>query len=310
MEEKTAPRNRDEQEIAGYRDVLNIIHESFDAIPITQNYILQLHKILYSHMNNPVAGRTKSVQNYISATYPDGHTETLFTPMAPYETPEALDRICEEYNRVIGNMEVNIDYPEYYDIEVETNETILPKVDKLLLDIDAFYEGDPASNSKDEIIIAYPGFYAIMMYRLAHELYLHDVPLLPRIITEIAHAKTGIDIHPGANIGHHFFIDHGNGVIIGETAIVGNNVTLYQGVTLGARSFPTDENDNLIKGIPRHPIIGDNVVIYSNATILGRVTIGSGAVVGGNIWVTTDVAPGEKLVQAKSKQHTKIDKDE
>ena len=106
VEEKTMPRNRDEQEIAGYRDVLNIIHEGFDAIPITQNYILQLHKILYSHMNNPMAGRTKSVQNYISATYPDGHVETLFTPLAPYETPEALDRICEEYNRVIGNMEV------------------------------------------------------------------------------------------------------------------------------------------------------------------------------------------------------------
>ncbi len=104
--EKTTPKNRDEQEIAGYRDVLNIIHESFDAIPITQNYILQLHKILYSHMNNPMAGRTKNVQNYISATYPDGHVETLFTPLAPYETPEALDRICEEYNRVIGNMEV------------------------------------------------------------------------------------------------------------------------------------------------------------------------------------------------------------
>ena len=106
VEEKTSPRNRNEQEIAGYRDVLNIIHESFDAIPITQNYILQLHKIMYSHMNNPMAGRTKSVQNYISATYPDGYTETLFTPLAPYETPEALDRICEEYNRVIGNMEL------------------------------------------------------------------------------------------------------------------------------------------------------------------------------------------------------------
>lgn len=106
VEEKTAPRNRDEQEIAGYRDVLNIIHENFDAIPITRNYILQLHKMLYSHMNNPMAGQTKNVQNYISATYPDGHTETLFTPLAPYETPEALDRICEEYNRVIGNMEV------------------------------------------------------------------------------------------------------------------------------------------------------------------------------------------------------------
>lgn len=106
VEEKTSPRNRDEQEIAGYRDALSIIHENFDAIPITQNYILQLHKVLYSHMNNPMAGRTKSVQNYISATYPDGHSETLFTPMAPFETPEALDRICEEYNRVIGNMEV------------------------------------------------------------------------------------------------------------------------------------------------------------------------------------------------------------
>lgn len=106
VEEKTTPRNRDEQEIAGYRDVLRIIHESFDAIPITQNYILQLHKILYSHMNNPIAGQTKTVQNYISATYPDGHVETLFTPLAPYETPEALDRICEEYNRVIGNMEL------------------------------------------------------------------------------------------------------------------------------------------------------------------------------------------------------------
>lgn len=106
VEEKTTPRNRDEQEIAGYRDVLSIIHESFDAIPITQNYILQLHKILYSHINNPLAGRTKSVQNYITATYPDGHVETLFTPLAPYETPEALDRICEEYNRVIGNMEL------------------------------------------------------------------------------------------------------------------------------------------------------------------------------------------------------------
>ena len=106
VEEKTAPRNRDEQEIAGYRDVLNVIHENFDAIPITQNYILQLHKMLYSHMNNPLAGRTKTVQNYISATYPDGHVETLFTPMAPYETPEALDRVCAEYNRVIGNMEL------------------------------------------------------------------------------------------------------------------------------------------------------------------------------------------------------------
>ena len=130
------------------------------------------------------------------------------------------------------------------------------------------------------------------------------------MITESAHSETGIDIHPGATIGEYFAIDHGTGVVIGETAIIGKNVKIYQGVTLGARSFPTDENDNPVKGIPRHPIIGDNVVIYSNATILGRITIGNNAVVGGNIWVTTDVAPGERLIQAKSKQNTKTEKDE
>ena len=187
----------------------------------------------------------------------------------------------------------------------------LPELRRVLhTDVEAIYKGDPAASSTAEVIYCYPCIKAIINYRIAHELLLAGVPVIPRMITESAHSETGIDIHPGATIGEYFAIDHGTGVVIGETAIIGRNVKLYQGVTLGARSFPTDENDNLIKGIPRHPIIGDNVVIYSNATILGRVTIGSGAVVGGNIWVTTDVAPGEKLVQAKSKQHTKIDKDE
>ena len=184
----------------------------------------------------------------------------------------------------------------------------LPELRRVLhTDVKAIFKGDPAATSTAEVIYCYPCIKAIINYRIAHELLLAGVPVIPRMITESAHSETGIDIHPGATIGECFAIDHGTGVVIGETAIIGKNVKLYQGVTLGARSFPTDENDNLIKGIPRHPIIGDNVVIYSNATILGRVTIGSGAVVGGNIWVTNDVAPGEKLVQAKSKQHTKIE---
>ena len=183
----------------------------------------------------------------------------------------------------------------------------LPELRRVLhTDVTAIYKGDPAASSTAEVIYCYPCIKAIINYRIAHELLLAGVPVIPRMITESAHSETGIDIHPGATIGEYFAIDHGTGVVIGETAIIGRNVKLYQGVTLGARSFPTDENDNLIKGIARHPIIGDNVVIYSNATILGRITIGSGAVVGGNIWVTCDVAPGEKLVQAKSKQYTKI----
>lgn len=187
----------------------------------------------------------------------------------------------------------------------------LPELRRVLhTDVKAIFRGDPAATSTAEVIYCYPCIKAIINYRIAHELLVAGVPVIPRMITEYAHSETGIDIHPGATIGEYFAIDHGTGVVIGETAIIGKNVKLYQGVTLGARSFPTDENDNLIKGIPRHPIIGDNVVIYSNATILGRITIGDNAVVGGNIWVTADVASDERLVQAKSKQHTKIERDE
>ena len=139
---------------------------------------------------------------------------------------------------------------------------------------------------------------------------MQGVPVIPRMISEMAHSETGIDIHPGATIGKYFAIDHGTGVVIGATAIIGENVKIYQGVTLGAKSFTLDENNNPVKGIPRHPIIGDNVVIYSNATILGRITIGSNAVIGGNIWVTTDVAEGEKLIQAKANNILRIKSDE
>ena len=179
----------------------------------------------------------------------------------------------------------------------------LPELRRILAtDVDAAYNGDPAATSRGEIISCYPVIKAISNYRIAHELYLQGVPLIPRIITEMAHSETGIDIHPEARIGHHFTIDHGTGVVIGATCIIGNNVKLYQGVTLGAKSFPLDENGHPIKGIPRHPILEDDVIVYSNATILGRITIGRGTVIGGNLWVTESTEPGEHLVQAKKRK--------
>ena len=176
----------------------------------------------------------------------------------------------------------------------------LPELRKILAtDIEATYNGDPAAENLGEIIFCYPGIKAIGNYRIAHELLKLGVPLIPRIITEMAHSETGIDINPGAEIGSYFTIDHGTGVVIGATSIIGNNVKLYQGVTLGARSFPLDEQGNPIKGIPRHPILEDNVIIYSNASILGRIVIGKGAIIGGNIWVTEDVPAGARVVQKK-----------
>ena len=171
----------------------------------------------------------------------------------------------------------------------------------LATDVEAAYNGDPAAESYGEIISCYPIIKALSNYRIAHELLLLGVPLIPRIITEMAHSETGIDIHPAALIGHHFTIDHGTGVVIGATCIIGNHVKLYQGVTLGAKSFPLDDDGHPIKGIPRHPILEDDVIVYSNATILGRITVGRGATVGGNIWVTEDVPAGARLVQKKYK---------
>lgn len=177
----------------------------------------------------------------------------------------------------------------------------LPEIrQKLYTDVIAIYNGDPAAKSFGEVIFCYPGLKAITNYRLAHALLKLDVPLIPRIITEMAHSETGIDIHPGAKIGEYFMIDHGTGVVIGETSIIGNNVKMYQGVTLGAKSFPLDENGNPIKGIVRHPKIGNNVIIYANSTILGNITIGDGAVIGGNLWIDKDVPAGARLSQDKN----------
>ncbi len=171
----------------------------------------------------------------------------------------------------------------------------LPEIRRTLAtDVTAAYDGDPAAQNVGEVISCYPAIKALTNYRIAHELLELGVPLIPRIITEMAHSETGIDIHPAATIGHHFAIDHGTGVVIGATCVIGNHVKLYQGVTLGAKSFPLDTEGNPIKGIARHPILEDNVVVYSNATVLGRITIGKGSVIGANIWVTEDMEPNSK----------------
>jgi serine O-acetyltransferase len=175
----------------------------------------------------------------------------------------------------------------------------LPTVRKLLdSDIQAAYEGDPAARSPDEVLVCYPGINAIIHHRLAHILYQLGAPLVARIISELAHSATGIDIHPGAQIGESFFIDHGTGVVIGETAVIGRHVRVYQAVTLGAKRFLKDENGILVKGNARHPIVEDDVVIYAGATILGRITIGRGSTIGGNVWLTHSVPPDSNITQA------------
>jgi serine O-acetyltransferase len=173
----------------------------------------------------------------------------------------------------------------------------LPEVRRLVeTDVDAAYDGDPAATSRMEVVMAYPGLYAVTVHRLAHVLYKLKVPILPRVMSELAHSKTGIDIHPGATIGERFFIDHGTGVVIGETTVIGRNVRLYQGVTLGGLSFAKDDNGALVKGLKRHPNIEDNVVIYANATILGGdTTIGHDSEIGGSVWLIESVPPNSRV---------------
>ena len=177
----------------------------------------------------------------------------------------------------------------------------LPEMRRLLdSDVLAAYQGDPAARSVDDVLLCYPGVLAMIHHRIAHQFYKQDLPLLARMSSELAHSQTGIDIHPGAQIGPCFFIDHGTGVVIGETAIIGKGVRIYQAVTLGAKRFPTDSNGKLEKGLPRHPIVEDDVVIYAGATILGRVTLGRGCTIGGNVWLINDVPAGSHVTQADS----------
>lgn len=201
--------------------------------------------------------------------------------------------LCQELEKLRFLYEIKFDIDQTVDAFLSR----LPAIKALLLkDIEALYEGDPAAKSHEEVLLCYPGFYAISIYRLAHELHLLKVPLIPRAMTEYAHEKTGIDIHAGATIGEYFFIDHGTGIVIGETTVIGDHVKLYQGVTLGAKSFEVDENGNPIKDLKRHPNIGSHVVIYANATILGgETTIGDHCVIGGSVWLTHSVPSGKTV---------------
>ncbi|HIU33728.1 MAG TPA: serine acetyltransferase [Candidatus Pullichristensenella excrementigallinarum] len=183
-------------------------------------------------------------------------------------------------------------------LAMEFMQQVAPIRELLSEDLRAAYEGDPAARYLEEILLSYPSIEAVSTYRIAHALFVLGLPVVPRILTEHAHARTGIDIHPSATIGRHFFIDHGTGVVIGETCVIGDNVKLYQGVTLGAKSFPLDANGNPVKGIKRHPNLEDDVIVYANATILGGdVTIGRGSVIGGNTWITHSVPAGSRILK-------------
>ncbi len=218
----------------------------------------------------------------------------IFGSRKNYKTvEECLKKAYYSLNKLLPITD-DLDVDEIYFTLINELPNIRKNLDQ---DIEAAYEGDPAAKSDTEIMLSYPGFEAISIYRLAHVIYEKKGFVLARMMTEYAHQISGIDIHPGATIGHHFFIDHGTGVVIGETAEIGNYVKLYQGVTLGAKSFVKDDNGNLVKGIKRHPKLEDNVVVYANATILGGDTIiGHDSVIGGNVWITNSVKPYSKIV--------------
>ena len=232
----------------------------------------------------------------------------LLRAMFPYHFGKDRARFVETEKRTYELMRaydaldqtLELVYKDHEEAKEKADELInaLPGILEILkTDIQAGYEGDPAAKSPDEVIITYPAFMAIAIYRIAHKLYEMEVPLIPRIMTELAHRSTGIDIHPGATIGSYFFIDHGTGVVVGETTTIGDHVKLYQHVTLGAKSFDLAEDGTPIKGIKRHPDIGNNVVVYSGATILGGDTkIGDDCVVGGNVWLTHSLEPGETIL--------------
>lgn len=247
---------------------------------------------------NDIENRLKEVNNENSYT---GFTEAVKKAIE-----DAVISMFPGYFSNGEDVNVKASFEKLFAYVIKDEELADKKIDELfsqynhihkliLSDIEAAYYGDPAAKSIDEIILTYPAFRAISAYRIAHLLYEMEIPILPRAISEYEHRLTGIDIHPGATIGRNFFIDHGTGVIIGETTIIGNNVKLYQNVTLGAKSFPVNEDGSCVKGIKRHPNLEDNVIVYAGATILGDITIGHDSVIGGNVWLTHSVDPGSTI---------------
>lgn len=296
-------------------------NESFDIPSIVQALRdVRLTSLEHRHRRNkpPKLPSRKSLQNVV-----DGLSAALFPNRlgAPglkeegvdYFVGFTLDTALRELNSQVQlelRYSADTEHDKTPSVEAALNKTrlfaqVLPNIRRLLdTDLHAAFEGDPAARSLDEVLVCYPGISAIIHYRLAHVLHKLGLPLIARIISELAHSATGIDIHPGAAIGEGFFIDHGTGVVIGETAVIGRHVRLYQAVTLGAKRFPTDEHGQLIKGSERHPVLEDNVVIYAGATILGRITIGAGSVIGGNVWLTRSVPPNSQITQAKTQAIT------
>ena len=270
----------------------NLCHRQRDGYPLPSGKILQeiidlSRAILFPGYYGKASVQIQTLQYYI------GVNVERFQRLLEDQILAGL-RFCEDSETTMSESEAD----EQKKMARELSFKLLKKLpeirEKLSTDVIAAYNGDPASESQAEIIACYPIIKTLANYRIAHELYLLKVPLIPRMMTEMAHSETGIDIHPGAQIGRYFTIDHGTGVVIGATCMIGDNVKIYQGVTLGAKSFPLDEHGNPVKSIPRHPIIENNVIIYANATILGRVTIGQGSVIGANVWVTEDLAPETK----------------
>ena len=249
--------------------------------------IEQAQRILFPGFFSPVILRPENLDYHL------GQQVSLFYENLASQVSSAIRHDCFRHDQ-------NCSFcgERSYQIAADLIDS-LPTIRSLLeTDIEATLTGDPAATNSDEVIFSYPGLFATMVYRLAHRLHELGVPLVPRIMSEHAYHRTAIDINPGAEIGSHFFIDHGTGVVIGETAIIGERVRIYQAVTLGAKRFPADEDGQLQKGHPRHPIVEDDVVIYAGATILGRITIGKGSTIGGNVWLTRSVPPGSNITQA------------
>ena len=276
------------QEICStYEDVKGINHiEGFNLPSETEveNILLQLMEIIFPGYSGKKSLSLKSIKYNVGETLSCVYTELSDQIMRALKYNCAMDH-CD-----------SCDISSLTESATKALISGLAKIrNTMKLDIAAAFDGDPAAKSLDEIILSYPGVKAITIQRIAHILYRNNVPLIPRMLCEYSHRETGIDIHPGADLGEGIFIDHGTGVVIGETAVLGNNVKIYQGVTLGALSFPKDSCGQIIKGAKRHPTIEENVTIYAGATILGDIVIGSGSIIGGNVWVTETMAPGSKV---------------
>jgi len=292
------------------------INQIVDSLCRLESYKLVYHRTYHDFPMPSIAQLREIVELLKSVLFPGYFVNSDIKPSTmKYYIGSTIDRVyslmAEQVKRgfCFACAEAGQDHQYCEDCESRSKDIArrfllsMPLLRRLLtLDALAAYNGDPAAKSVGETIFCYPSLSALANHRIAHELYELEVPLISRIISEMAHSETGIDIHPGARIGESLFIDHGTGVVIGETAVIGNNVRIYQGVTLGAKSFPLDSSGNPIKGIPRHPIVEDDVIIYSGATILGRVTIGKGAEIGGNVWLTRDVPAGARILQGQAEE--------